>query len=806
MSWRIFTHHTLKTLLRVLQAVVFVLLPACLAYLHFAGLPARFHAPIMEAAARQGVDLEFSRVRLSLLQGPVLDNVSLRAENLPENHEIRVERAAVSVDWRRLLQGEVQLSALDLRGAELFFPVATREGVTQMLRLTKARVRLAFANGVVSVPLARFNLQGIDINATGQVRIGRQAQPPEAAVFPVEVSRFLDVLETVDFGPTPPSLDFQFSADTGDLAGLSIPYFELKAPEVRREDIALRDVEADGSYAGQTLRLDNLTAHGLAGGVLGISGVFRAAEGSGRFGLRSTIDPLPVLEAATGGKLPVAPVFDNPPVLQADVEFVGGEKRSVRVMGGFESGPLRLNGASVDALSAEFVWRDGDLYVRDITLKLPSGTIRADLMMRPDDVRLRLDCAADPAPLLAMLDEKAREDFAKMELKFLQPPHIQLEAAGPRLDPAVLRATGTLKLGRTSIHGSELETGSADVSFADLALAFTNMRVTRPEGYGTGAFTYDFGRKEVRLDNIRSTMTPFNVLQWADPRVAAETLPYRFKAPPTVQVSGVVGLQDIAKTRLRADFQAPGGLEYDLLERTLKFGPSSGSLDFNGNKIRLRAPSGRLFGGNASIEADITTGQPSARQVLRVRLDKVDFESLTRLYFDYKESKGVVSGRYDFSFIGGNDRSMRGEGDLRVENGNVFAIPVLGPLSIVLGTIVPGTGYQTARLATCDFTVADGVIRTDNLDIKGQGFSLIGKGKLFFLEDRMDFGVRINVQGPAGLLLYPVSKLFEYVSDGSLANPVWRPRILPKGGRDKAPGEAAPETKPSASAKRNGRA
>ena len=62
---------------------------------------------------------------------------------------------------------------------------------------------------------------------------------------------------------------------------------------------------------------------------------------------------------------------------------------------------------------------------------------------------------------------------------------------------------------------------------------------------------------------------------------------------------------------------------------------------------------------------------------------------------------------------------MLGNGNLLLEDGDVFAIPVLGPLSAVLGAVLPGAGYQTARKATCDFRVSKGEIRTDNLDIIG---------------------------------------------------------------------------------------
>ena len=74
-----------------------------------------------------------------------------------------------------------------------------------------------------------------------------------------------------------------------------------------------------------------------------------------------------------------------------------------------------------------------------------------------------------------------------------------------------------------------MENASADLSFADSALTLSNIRVKRPEGSGSGAFTYDFKRRQVRLEGIRSTMNVFNVLQWADPKIAPETKPYSFK-------------------------------------------------------------------------------------------------------------------------------------------------------------------------------------------------------------------------------------------------------------------------------------
>ena len=231
MFWRALTHHSLKTVLRLVQLLVFVVVPGALLWLHFAGLPRALHEPLVEAAKREGLDIDFTRMRLSFMQGLVLDEVEMRAERLPEAPEVAVDRAAISLNWRELLRGRVELTSLDLRGAQLFLPVSSAGGVTRTLRLTKARARLMLADGVVGVPLARFNLQGIDVIASGQIVLGEGAAPSApTGLVPPEVGRALEVLEALDFGPTPPVLEVEFAAKSGDSGALPLPRIHLTAP------------------------------------------------------------------------------------------------------------------------------------------------------------------------------------------------------------------------------------------------------------------------------------------------------------------------------------------------------------------------------------------------------------------------------------------------------------------------------------------------------------------------------------------------------------------------------------------------
>jgi hypothetical protein len=134
-----------------------------------------------------------------------------------------------------------------------------------------------------------------------------------------------------------------------------------------------------------------------------------------------------------------------------------------------------------------------------------------------------------------------------------------------------------------------------------------------------------------------------------------------------------------------------------------------------------------------------------------------------------------VVGKFDFGCIGADKKSLYGAGAVEVRNGNVFAIPVFGPLSELLSKIVTGAGYSVAHEATAPFTIREGVIHTDKLKVAGKLFAMVGHGDINFVKNDLDFDIRIDASGP-GALLTPLYQLFEYHGSGSLTKPVWRPK------------------------------
>ena len=68
--------------------------------------------------------------------------------------------------------------------------------------------------------------------------------------------------------------------------------------------------------------------------------------------------------------------------------------------------------------------------------------------------------------------------------------------------------------------------------------------------------------------------------------------------------------------------------------------------------------------------------------------------------------------------------------------------------------------------------------RRDSQHTRGRAkASMLGDGDIYFLDDKLDFNIRISPKG-AGMLLAPVYKLFEYKGEGSMKNPNWHPKVF----------------------------
>ena len=748
-------------------------------YLARKGFRGQWRARVVEELHRRGVEASIGHLTLDPFRGLVGRNVRIfsykeRSETLAFISEI-----ALDINYAAFFHHQPFLNALDIRNAELTLPLKGPGGKkVERPQLRKFHAHIYFPPEQIHISQAEGIFCGIRISATGQL-IKREDYQPSPPLSDEErekrwtlVRRIVAELQKFNFPGGVPSLQVKF---TGDLANLEDAHAEatLQGAVLKRKNYEMRDFIAAAEWSDQTLDITRCEWSDRLGGFAATANWSRRTN-QANFEARSSLDLKTLLDAADISE-PLADVsFTVPPVIDVSgsANFAGARPQ-VKLIGHFSADKIAYKNLPLSDCRAEFSWDGERSWIRDIHVRHQTGDLRAEVFEGPNEFRLDVDGPVAPGTLRPFVSPEIQEFLGEWE--FTRPPMIKLSIRGKDREPENWQGDGSIALDRTRFRGQWMNNATAKIHFGDGAVTYENFHVTRDEGVGTGTFVYDFAKHEVRVSNIKANVRPVEAAYWIDPDLPKTVAPYKFHQPPTITANGVYQFRGGTSTRLEINVDGPAGMDYVFLGKTLPFNRIAGHLLFTNDRLQIVDLHSGLFSGNVRGSADISLAHNDQRYRAKLAVDGVDFPRLTNLYYNYKTAHGQLNGSYDFTGVGDNARLLQGNGRINVANGDVFAIPVFGPLSGILNLVVPGAGYSIGREATANFTVKNGTIHTDDLEVAGKLFSMVGHGDIYFLDDKLDFDVRIDPKGP-GILLTPVYKLFEYKGEGSLKNPDWHPK------------------------------
>ncbi|MGH8046088.1 MAG: hypothetical protein ACREKL_02475 [Chthoniobacterales bacterium] len=797
-----------RVLTKAVAAAFLLGIPALLVYLQFVGFGAEWRAEVAQALSGTGYRVEIGRLTFHPFEGIVAEEMKLFRRDATARQLARIDRVTVSPNLAQLLRGKVTIDQLDLENTSVSIPFAQDGKLPDTIELHGIRAEILNANGQLTIAQAECWIGDIHLTLRGnllnpEIANARRtpSNPEDAAKRATTIRAILHTLDRIHFQGESPELSLTVHGDLLEPETFSADEITFQTGTVSFDDLHFDHVSLLGSYEHRTLRVSSLRGSGPDGNAL-VAGQWNFATSSGQADISGALRWAPLLILAGRKDLTKEIVFDQPPALRASITAVQGAKGlDVSATGRVATQGFRLKGMTAHSFEAAAAWKNKQLYVQDAVLKSTTGTVRADVLVGAGIFKLNLESEADPNEFIRFFGPKEQAIIGL--LKFEDAPKLMVSLDGTRPSLDALTGTGTIELGRAAMRGSWIDFAKSDLVIKDRAILYKDLTIGKGKLRATGSFTYDFGRQEVRLDGIRSNLNPPDMLMWVDPRVAKTVEAYRFRAPPNVRADGLAHMKDPTQNDLHISVDAPGGLTYSLLNKDLVFGAMKATVELKGRRVLANVTQAALYGGEVSVNANVSIDPANPTYRVDATVERVTFPSLTELYFGYAKSEGALSGTYGFDADLKNPAAMRGSGSLRVEDGHVMAIPLFGPLSLVISAVIPGAGHETARLATMDFTVSDQHIYTKNLDIQGAGFELFGDGSVAFPSGKLDMTVRINARGIPGIVLFAVSKLMEYVSTGTMSEPDWRPKIIPReffdvlgmGGGDAEP-KAPPAKKP----------
>ncbi len=238
-------------------------------------------------------------------------------------------------------------------------------------------------------------------------------------------------------------------------------------------------------------------------------------------------------------------------------------------------------------------------------------------------------------------------------------------------------------------------------------------------------------------------------------------------------------------------------LRWPVFGKDLDFEQASAQVSGRGGEFTFDATS-RLLGGQFEAKGRTDTRPEHDHYAAEVKINTLSFARFAQTYAPAYETEGDLTGHFNFEGVDGDPRSLRGEGVAIILNGNLYAVPILGPLTPLLGGFLPAPikGYNVAKEANCTFTVQDGRVYTSDVEALTAAFRLVAKGNADFVDDKVEFDAQARIRGLPGLVFRPVSELLEYHARGSIGDPQWKSRLFSLGD-----GEAETEAQnPAASA------
>jgi hypothetical protein len=188
----------------------------------------------------------------------------------------------------------------------------------------------------------------------------------------------------------------------------------------------------------------------------------------------------------------------------------------------------------------------------------------------------------------------------------------------------------------------------------------------------------------------------------------------------------------------------------------------------------------RLMSGAFASKGKLDARGDSLLYQGQLELNALSFKQFSKTYTPAYETEGDLTGHFNFTGAFEDWKTLKGDGVAMIVNGNLYAVPILGPLTPLLAGFLPSPikGFNVAKEATCTFTVEDGFVYTSNLEALTAAFRLVAKGNANFIKDEVEFDAQARIRGLPGIVLRPVSELLEYQARGTIGDPAWKPRLF----------------------------
>jgi len=770
---RVLARLTLGTMVTIAVPLLVVVL-----WLRFFGLPdvAKVYL-LAEIQNRHIIPFPIAVDRLLLdPTGAVLaERVTVFRDAKRQSVMLQVDRVRISFAWLNWWRGSGLIDSASISNADVSYPVGPQE--TADFHEVNADVAFDGKNIKIENAEARFLNLALSVRGTIHNDGFPAAQAPTGAQMEGRQDTWRTVLQSMDDIGTEEPIDVQleFETSTRDL-GNGRANFALDGRHLTWRSAPVDELSIHGSLNDGIVELSDFKI-GLERGDLTAYGEWNLAERTAALQFTSSMDfttLAPAFPGPLGQALRRLDFSNSAPVTTGRVTFDLTDGFHADIQADLDWRNFTFNGASFDRLSIPIAYDGRRLLIPGLKISGQAGNVDAEFSFdgTQDTPALngKITSNLDPTILKGVFGQGMDNFLGSCSFQE-GGPKIEATATGSALKTDAWTVKGKLTTGKFVYKTAAFETAASDFTFADSKLNLPDLEVHRAEGSGAGGIIYDFKNRSVELHNLVTQVNVQEVAPVMGPKFTEYTKPYHFARPPLVRSNGTVDLQSEKKdldTDLTVEIEGKSPMEWTLFHIPYSFDNPNGTLTFKNRRLTVNMKQCGFYDGSLTGVLDMDLRENPAAYTMDLNLGKVNFKKFMIRTWHYDKSSGDLTAQTHLSGEIGRMESMTGGGEVKIDNGDITAIPFLGALT----PLIPG--FSVADAAHGHFTVAKGVIHTEDMNISSEIFALIGNGNYNFITDRLNLDMRVNANAIFGIPLYPLSKIFEFHADGTMKNPDWQ--------------------------------
>ena len=294
------------------------------------------------------------------------------------------------------------------------------------------------------------------------------------------------------------------------------------------------------------------------------------------------------------------------------------------------------------------------------------------------------------------------------------------------------------------------------------------------------------GKNRLENLNITSNANLVELVSHFAPEIEDKLAGIQMLDNPTIGATGSLDLNDPLASTITVDYQHWKGFTVNVDEKILPIRGINGQLILNNNEVSvskispLRATvlDGEVVMNINSFKLnDPTLPFRGVIEISQLPVNKAAFfitgqsSELTGLFSGTFRGKGAI---HDLT-------QLNGSGDLKIDGGKLYKMPVIGPIQKLLATVIPIFGNRERSALTAKFDATTGIIITNDLLIRSDGTKVKVSGSVDLTKQTTKFNAKANLDGPLGLATGLAAEMLIIEGSGTINEPNIRLAGVPEG-------------------------